>query len=88
MSSIYVIDAWRMAQEPQAIAEAVAIGQEIHDLFTEVSAEIKQACQDAAPLVEHAQQQCQHILDQITAETQRLAPILTQLRVIGQAVTS
>jgi hypothetical protein len=85
-SSIHVVDAWRIAQEPDAIIEAIVIGQQISDLISQARSEVEQACHDVTPIIEHAHRQCQGILDQLAREAHRVAPVLTRLHAINQAV--
>jgi uncharacterized protein (DUF2344 family) len=85
-SSIHIIDAWRIAHEPQAITEAITIGQQINDLLNQASTQIDQACYEVNPVIERAHYHCRLILNQLTSEVHRLAPVLTRLQVINRAV--
>ncbi len=87
-NNIHVIDAWRIAQEPEAILEAIVIGQQITDFIGQARGEIERACHDMAPIIEHTRRQCQGILDQLAREAHRVAPVLTRLQAINQAVAS
>lgn len=87
-SSIHVVDAWRIAQEPDAISEAIGIGHQISDFISQARSEIERACHDMTPIIEHTHRQCQEILDQLAREAHRIAPVLTRLQAINQAVAS
>lgn len=78
--------AWRVAQQPEAIAEAVRIGEQVSDLLTQAARLVHSACRDVDPLVESTHLRCQAILDQLTGETDRLLPVLRRLRA-ARAVT-
>ena len=79
--------AWRAAQQPEAIAEAVRMGEQVSDLLTRAARLVHSACRDVDPLVESAHLRCQVILDRLTGETDRLVPVLRRLRA-ARAVTS
>lgn len=84
----YTTDAWRAAQEPDAIAEAITIGEQIRDLLTHAAGLIEHACQDVDSIIEDATLRCQVILDRLTGEAHRLEPTLTRLRAANKAVKS
>lgn len=84
----YTTGAWRAAQEPEAIAQAVEIGEQIADLLTEAAGLIERAGQDVDSIVDNAVPRCQMILDRLTGEADRLAPVLTRLRAASKAVRS
>lgn len=85
---VFVADAWRAGQEPEAIADAITIGEYITDLITEAAALIKRACQDAYPIIENAILRCQMIVDRLIRETDRLGTVLRRLRAADRAVIS
>lgn len=84
----YTTDAWRAAQEPEAIARAVEIGEQIADLLTGAAGLIERACQNVDSIVDNAVLRCQVILDRLAGEADRLAPVLTRLRAASKAVRS
>lgn len=81
-----VMEAWRIAQRPDAIVEAIEIGEQIIDLLIDATVLMQRASQDVDPIVHNASVRCQMIVDQLTRETQRLAPILWRLRAASKAV--
>ena len=83
----YMSLAWRVAQQPDAIAEAVRTGEQVNDLLTHAARLVHRACRDVDPLVESASLRCQVILDRLTGQTDRLIPVLRRLRA-AKAVTS
>lgn len=85
-NNIHVVDAWRIAQEPDAIIEAIVIGEQISDFISQARSEVERACHDMTPIIEHTHCQCQQILDQLAREARRVAPVLTRLQAINQAV--
>jgi hypothetical protein len=85
-TNIHVVDAWRIAQEPDAIIEAMVIGEEISDFISQARSEVERACHDMTPIIEHTHRQCQGILDQLAREARRVTPVLTRLQAINQAV--
>jgi hypothetical protein len=87
-NNIHVVDAWRIAQEPDAILEAIVIGQQITDFIGQARGEIERACHDMTPIIEHTHRQCHAILDQLAREAHRIALMLTRLQVMNQAVAS
>lgn len=84
----YTTNAWRAAQEPDAIAEAVKIGEQIIELLTQGASLIERACQDVDSIIENATLRGQVILDRLAVETNRLESALTRLRAANRAVTS
>lgn len=84
----YATDAWRAAQEPDAIAEAIRIGEQISDLLTRAAGLIERACREVDSIIEGSTLRCQVILDQLISEAERLAPVLTRLRAANKAVRS
>lgn len=84
----YVIDAWRAGQEPDAIAQAVTIGEQITDLLAEAATLVQRARWNADSIIEDAYIRCQAILDRLTGGTDRLAPVLIRLRAASKAVIS
>ncbi|MGH9961452.1 MAG: hypothetical protein ACREBC_30705 [Pyrinomonadaceae bacterium] len=85
-SSIHVVDAWRIAQEPDAILEAIVTGQQISDFISQARSEVERACHEMTPIIEHTHRQCQGILEQLAREARRIAPVLTRLQAINEAV--
>lgn len=84
--SWYTTDAWRAAQQPDAIAEAIKFGEQITELLTQAAGLIDRACQDMDSIIENTTLRCQVILDRLTGETDRLASALTRLRAAHKAV--
>jgi hypothetical protein len=83
----YTHAAWRVAHHPEAIAEAVRMGEQVSDLLTRAARMVHSACRDVGSGVEYAPLRCQMILDRLTGETDRLIPVLRRLRA-ARAVTS
>lgn len=84
--SWYSTDAWRAAQEPDAIAEAIKFGEQITELLTQAASLIDRACQDMDSIIENTTPRCRIILDQLTDEADRLTSALTRLRAAHKAV--
>ena len=84
----YTTTAWRVAQEPEAIAEAVKIGEQVIELLTRAAGFIEHACRDVDSIIENATLRGQVILDQLAVETDRLTPALARLRAANKAVRS
>jgi hypothetical protein len=80
--------AWRAAQHPEAITEAITMGEQVSDLLTHAARMVRSACQDVDTLVDHTPLRCQVILDRLAGETDRLTPMLRRLRAAAKAVTS
>lgn len=85
--SWYSTDAWRAAQEPDAIAEAIKFGEQITELLTQAAGLIDNACHDVEEIIDNAPRRCRIILDQLTSETDRLTRALTRLRAAHKVVT-
>lgn len=75
-----VAEAWRGAQKPDAIIEAIRVGEQVIDLLTQATALVERACQDTETLIDNAHLYCQPILDRLTSETDRVKPVLSRLR--------
>lgn len=86
--SWYAPDAWRVGQEPEAITEAVEVGEQIMGLFIQAATLIEQACQNVELIIENTAAWCQMIVDQLMREALRLIPILTRLQAAHRAVAS
>jgi hypothetical protein len=76
----YTTAAWRVAQQPEAIAEALMMGEQVHDLLTRATRLVTNACRDTGTGVQYAPLRCQVILDRLASETDRLVPVLRRLR--------
>jgi hypothetical protein len=87
-TNVFIPDAWRAAQEPDAITEAVRIGEQITTLLVQAATLIERAFQNVDSIIENTNLGCQQILDQLTRETNRLAPVLYRLRAAAKAVRS
>jgi F0F1-type ATP synthase membrane subunit b/b' len=87
-TNVFIPDAWRAAQEPEAITEAVRIGEQITTLLAQAAILIERACQNVEAIIENANLGCQQILDRLTRETTRLTPVLSRLRAANKAVRS
>lgn len=87
-TSWYTPDAWRMGQEPEAIREALKLGDQVMGLFIQAATLIQQACQDVYLIIDNTAVRCQVMVDQLMREIVRLAPILTRLRAASRAVAS
>jgi hypothetical protein len=81
-------DAWRAAHEPEAIREAITMGEQILTLLTHAITLVERACQDMDPIIEDATRHGETIVDRLHAQTTRLEPVLTRLRAADKAVTS
>lgn len=79
-TNVFVPDAWRAAQEPEAITEALSMGEHITTLATQAITLIDRACHNVESIIENTTLRCQPILDQLASEIDRLTPILTRLR--------
>jgi hypothetical protein len=84
----YMTDAWRAAQEPDAISEAIKTGEQIITLLTQTAALVERAYKDVDLIIEDATIRCEAIVDRLTGETNRLAPVLARLRAARKAVSS
>jgi hypothetical protein len=87
-TSWYVTDAWRTGQEPEAIMEALQIGEQITGLIIQAATLIEEARRTVSLIIEDAAVRCQMIVDQLMREIVRLAPILTRLQAASRAVAS
>lgn len=85
-TNVFIPDAWRAAQEPDAITEAVRMGEQITTLLAQAATLIERACQNVEAIIENTNRGCQQILDQLTHETTRLTPVLSRLRAATKAV--
>lgn len=82
--SLFVPDAWRAAQEPEAIGEAFTIGVQTIVLVTQAATLINQARQSVG--INDAEASCQVIVDRLADQTSRLRPVLWRLRAASKAV--
>jgi hypothetical protein len=87
-TSWYVTNAWRAGQEPEAIREALRMGEHVIGLIIQAATLIKEACHTVYPIIEDAAVRCQMIVDQLMREIVRLAPILARLQAGSRAVAS
>jgi hypothetical protein len=87
-TSWYVTDAWRAGQEPEAIMEALRMGEQVIGLFIQAATLIEEACRTVYLIIEDAAVRCQMIVDQLMREIVRLAPILARLQAASRAVAS
>jgi hypothetical protein len=87
-TNLYTPDAWRVGQEPDAIMEALKLGEQVMGLFIQAATLIEQACQDVYLIIDNAAVWCQMIVDQLMRERARLAPVLTRLRAASRVVVS
>lgn len=87
-STCSVSGAWRTGRQPEAITEAIKVGEQITDLLEEAATLVQRACQQVDSIIDTASLRCQVILDQIAREAARLTPVLTRLRAAGKAVGS
>jgi hypothetical protein len=83
----YTADAWRVGQEPEAIMEALKVGEQVMGLLIQAATLIEHACQDVYLIIDNAAVRCQVIVDQLIREIVRLAPVLTRLRAASRAVS-
>lgn len=84
----YTADAWRAGHQPDALAEATKIGEQIIGLMTQAIGLVEHACADVDPIIENATVRCQVILDQLYGQADRLDPVLSRLRAASEAVAS
>jgi hypothetical protein len=82
----YVIDAWHAAQEPDAIIQAIRIGEQITDLLAEAAILIRRARWGVDVVIEGAYIRCQELLRRLADETDRLISALLRLRAASKAV--
>ena len=87
-STVFITDAWRTAQEPDALSEALTRGEQIIALVTQAATLIDRASQGVEAIIENTTLRCQPILDQLASEVDRLTPVLTRLRAARKAVKS
>lgn len=85
-STVFIPDAWRAAQEPDAISEALARGEQITTLVTQAVTLIDRASQSVEAIMENTTLRCQPILAQLAGETDRLELVLMRLRAAKRAV--
>lgn len=86
-STVFVTDAWRAAQEPDALTEALSRGHQITTLITQATTLIDRACTSVEAIIENTTLRCQPILDQLAGETDRLELVLARLRATSKVVT-
>ena len=84
----HVIDAWHAAHQPNAITQALTIGEQITDLLIEATTLVQRARWNTDSIIEDAYIRCQAILDRLTDEANKLAPVLIRLRAASKAVVS
>ena len=82
----YTDDAWSAALNPDAINEAVMIGEQIIELLTQTIGLVEHACADVNPIIENLR--CKVILDGLYGQVDRLNPALSRLRSASKAVAS
>jgi len=82
----YTTDAWRAGCQPEALAEALKIGEQIIELMRQAIDLVERACADVEPIIENTTVRCQLILGQLHAQTDRLDPVLSRLRAASKAV--
>ncbi|MGH3772709.1 MAG: hypothetical protein ACRDRW_15160 [Pseudonocardiaceae bacterium] len=87
-STVFITDAWRAAQEPDALTEALTRGQRITTLLTQATTLIERASHSMETIIENTTLRCQPILDQLAGETDRLELVLMRLRAAKRAVKS
>jgi hypothetical protein len=85
-STVFITDAWRAVQEPNAMSEALARGEQIIALVTQAATLIDRASQSMEAIIENTTLRCQPILDQLASEVDRLTPVLMRLRAAHKAV--
>jgi hypothetical protein len=81
-------DAWRAGRHPDALTEAIKIGEQIIELMTQAIDLIERACAEVDSIVQNANLRCQVILDHLYGQINRLDPVLSRLRAASKAVTS
>jgi uncharacterized protein YfcZ (UPF0381/DUF406 family) len=86
--NLFVSDAWRAGRQPNALADAVTIGEQITELIHRAIGLIGHACTDVETIVHNANLRCQTILDQLYDQINRLDPVLSRLRAASKAVRS
>lgn len=87
-STVFITDAWRAAQEPDALTEALTRGQRITTLLTQATTLIDRASQSVEAIIANTTLRCQPILAQLAGETDRLELVLMRLRAAKRAVKS
>jgi hypothetical protein len=81
-----IIDAWHAAQEPDAIIQAIKVGEQITDLLAEAAILIRRARWDVDVVIEGTYIRCQELLRRLADETDRLISALLRLRAASKAV--
>jgi hypothetical protein len=84
-TNVFVPDAWRAAQEPEAITEALIMGNHILDVLNQATTLIDRACHNVEAIIDNTTLRCQPILNQLANEVDRLTPVLTRLRAAAKA---
>jgi hypothetical protein len=84
----YATDAWRAAHEPEAIREAITMGEQIVTLLTHAVTLVERAYQDMDSIIEDATIQGEAIVDRLHIQATRLEPVLTRLRAADKAVVN
>ena len=83
----YTSAAWRVAHHPEAITEAVRMGEQVSNLLTQATCLLHSARREADRIAEYTPLRCQAIQNRLTGEINRLAPILRRLRAAGAVTT-
>jgi hypothetical protein len=84
----FVGDAWRAGRHPDALTDAITIGEQTVELMTQAIGLIEHACADVKSIVHNAHLRCEVILDHLYSQIDRLDPVLSRLRAASKAVTS
>lgn len=63
--NLFVGDAWRAGRHPDALTEAITIGEHIIELMTQAIGLIEYACAEVDSIVQNANLRCQVILDHL-----------------------
>jgi predicted HAD superfamily Cof-like phosphohydrolase len=83
----YTSAAWRVAHHPEAITEAVRMGEQISDLLTQATRLLHSARREADHITQYTPLRYQAIQDRLTGEIDRLVPLLRRLRAAGAVTT-
>ena len=84
--NLYTTDAWRAGRQPEALAEAVMIGEQIRELLTQAIGLVERACAEVEPIIENTTGRCQVMCSQLYGHVDRLDPVLSRLRAATKAV--
>lgn len=89
MVDVSVRDVWAVAQDPEAVSEALALAREVNDRLGEASDAVARACAGMAGLAPRSAVRGRTILGRIGDERDRLRPVLRRLRCLtGEGVVS